>query len=164
MPNPASSRPASAGPAIWETWSTVWPSADAAGTRSRPTRLGMTAFRTGDSMLDANASSAASRYSSHSGGWPAAASSASTTQPSADRGLARDQQQAPVEGVGDGAGGHRAEQQRAQRGQADQADLQRRSGLAVDLVGQRHRRELRPAGGDQVAGPEPAKRPRVAKR
>src|SRR4029078_9431046 len=81
MPNAASSTPATAGPAICEVWSTIWFSAAVVGTRAGPTRLGITAFRTGDSTLEAKARSAASRYRTASGVWPDAVRKASSTQP-----------------------------------------------------------------------------------
>ena len=79
-------------------------------------------------------------------------------------GLARKQQHAPVEGVGDRPGGQRSEQERAQRGQADQPHLERRTGQVIDLEGERDGRDLAAGRRHQVAAPQAPVGPGVTQR
>jgi hypothetical protein len=88
-------------------------------------------------------------------------------QPAAQRhegDLVEQQQAPPVHPVGDRPAEQRHEDERAELDRSEQTDQERRPGLHVELVGQRHQGGLRPHPGDEVAHDEPPQVGRLAHR
>ena len=88
-------------------------------------------------------------------------------QQAGDRGEAEvgdDQEQPPIDGVGDRAAEEGDRQQRDERGDAEQADGEGRARQLVDLVRDRDRRQHASEERDGVAEPEAAKCSRAPKR
>ena len=154
-PAPASSKPASAGPATRPSWNRAWNMAFAVDTSDRRTMFGTMALRPALSSPLNPAARAGSTNNGHS----EVSQVGVDRQPGAAAGhqhLRHHQQPAPVHRVYHRSGQQRPGDQREQLGDRHQPDVQRGAGQLVHLVGHRHRGQLGAEHGHELAGDQAA--------